>query len=423
MSGGDAGGLTEWLRGNSFALDSLDPTGPLDDLEPLRAIAEGARVVAVGENSHFIREFCLLRHRVLRFLVERCGFTVHAMEFGFSEGFAVDRWTRGEGADSDLDELLGPFPHPEEVRAALRWMRVYNRDAAIPVRFAGVDIPQAGGSLLPSLRPLKEYLSAADAAALPFLEPVIALAEGVEGPSMAAAAPRYGRLAKEQQDALMAGLGWLRGRLSALEPDHVARYGRDRHSLAERHLESAWRAVYNLGAMARFLAGQGLPGDMGVRDGFMADSVLWRLGRMDPDAKIALVAHNAHIQKTPIVYEGLRELPMGQRLAQALGEGYVSLGVTSAGGETAGLHPDEDAVHGFRVERAVLEPPAEGGIEAALAAAGVDLGFAGFHGAPRGAEDPARIRFDTAYLETSVLDAHDGVFHLPVSTVADDPSR
>jgi erythromycin esterase-like protein len=88
-----------WLGGHAVPLTHLDPEAPLDDLEPLRDIIGGARVVAIGENSHFIAEFSLMRRRILRFLVERCGFTVLAFEYGFSEGFPLDAWAQGKGTD------------------------------------------------------------------------------------------------------------------------------------------------------------------------------------------------------------------------------------------------------------------------------------------------------------------------------------
>jgi erythromycin esterase-like protein len=79
--------FTDWLQGHATPLSHLDPAAPLDDLEPLRDILDGARVVALGEHSHFIDEFATMRRRTLRFLVERCGVTVLAFEYGFSEGF------------------------------------------------------------------------------------------------------------------------------------------------------------------------------------------------------------------------------------------------------------------------------------------------------------------------------------------------
>jgi erythromycin esterase len=91
--------LTRYVTGHAIPLDSLDPDAPLDDLEPLAARFRAARVVAIGESAHFVREYSLLRHRLLRFLVERCGFTVFAMESGFSEGLEVDAWVHGGPGD------------------------------------------------------------------------------------------------------------------------------------------------------------------------------------------------------------------------------------------------------------------------------------------------------------------------------------
>lgn len=89
--------FADLLRAHAVPLTHLDPAAPLDDLEPLRDIIGYARVVALGENSHFITEFSLLRRRILRFLAERCGFTVLAFEYGFSEGFPSTPGPRARG--------------------------------------------------------------------------------------------------------------------------------------------------------------------------------------------------------------------------------------------------------------------------------------------------------------------------------------
>lgn len=60
--------FADWLGTHATPLTHLDPEAPLDDLEPLRELIGAARVVAIGENSHFITEFSLLRQRILRFL-------------------------------------------------------------------------------------------------------------------------------------------------------------------------------------------------------------------------------------------------------------------------------------------------------------------------------------------------------------------
>ena len=53
-----AAALIRWQRANhAVPLTHLDPNEPLDDLEPLRKVIDGARIVAIGENSPFITEF------------------------------------------------------------------------------------------------------------------------------------------------------------------------------------------------------------------------------------------------------------------------------------------------------------------------------------------------------------------------------
>ncbi|MFD0472221.1 hypothetical protein ACFQ0B_30910 [Nonomuraea thailandensis] len=67
-------------------LRTLDPAAALNDLEWLDDAIGDARVVAIGESAHYNRETYELRHRLLRYLVERHGFGAYAMETGFTEG-------------------------------------------------------------------------------------------------------------------------------------------------------------------------------------------------------------------------------------------------------------------------------------------------------------------------------------------------
>lgn len=89
------GGLAGWIRTHGHSGAALDLEAPLDDLAPLAEIVGSARVVGLGESSHHVREFYQMRHRMLRFLVERCGFTVFAAEAPFTEGGLLDDWLGG----------------------------------------------------------------------------------------------------------------------------------------------------------------------------------------------------------------------------------------------------------------------------------------------------------------------------------------
>ncbi|SFJ23848.1 erythromycin esterase [Streptosporangium canum] len=408
-----------WLRGHAVPLTHLDPEAPLDDLEPLRGIVGNARVVAIGENSHFIAEFELIRRRVLRFLVERCGFTVLAFEYGLSEGFPLDAWAQGEGTDDDLSAHLATAI-PVGIDEPLRWMRRHNATAAAPVRFAGIDIPAAGGSLLPALAPVADYLRQVDPETLPAIQTATRIAGSFAGASAAAAAPAWTRLAAAEQDALSATLMRLLIRFRAVAPLYVSRGDQHSYDIALRRLEAACHADYGFRAMAGLYAGNGLTADTSARDVYMAESIQWHLQRSHPGTRIVLAAHNAHIQKTPVSFNGqLTGLPMGQHLHNSLGDDYVALALTSIAGHTADMRPDENARFGFAIDDTALQPPEPGSVEAAFADAGLGLSLADLRQAPRETPGPDRYRIQSAYLHTPILDAFDAVLSTPTSTVAD----
>ena len=117
-------------------LRTLDPTQPLDDHAWLDKAIGDARVVAIGESAHYNREFYELRHRLLRYLVERHGFSAYAMETGFVEGWLTDDWVRGGDGQlghvmaNGITSLMGLWT---QLRTHLAWMRQHNRTATHPV--------------------------------------------------------------------------------------------------------------------------------------------------------------------------------------------------------------------------------------------------------------------------------------------------
>jgi erythromycin esterase len=406
-------------------LTGLDPDAPLDDLEPLRDVIGSARVVAIGENAHFISEFARLRHRLLRFLVERCGFTVLSYESGFSEGFAVDEWLQAQRPDDELPQLAescipAGTARPAEVRDMFRWLRAHNGSTTPGVRFAGIDVPSAAGSLLPALHPLSDYLSTVDPRARELLDPAVEIATAIAGTTQAQSAPGYLALDAPRQDALTAALSRLADRFDALAPTYLDAGGRTAYDVARWRLEGARAADSQLRGIAGGFAGTALPAAATSRERYMAASVRWWLDRLGPGDRVVLMAHNAHIQRTPVVYDGeLQVLPMGLHLDRLLGDDYVAVALTSGGGRTAALYPDADVgPYGFRVEDTALESPEPGSIEAALADAGVRLGLADLRAARGDGAGPDRIRLDSGYLSMPVADAFDAVVHVPETDLA-----
>ncbi len=403
-------------------LRTLDPAGALDDLQWLDEVIGDARVVAIGESAHYNRESYQLRHRLLRYLVERHGFGAYAMESGFVEGWRVDNWVRG-GEDAlgqvmadGMTSLMGLWT---QMRDQLEWMRQHNRSATQPVGFYGIDLSGSNASLLPGLDAVIAYLAQA--------EPEYQVGPGIRETASAFAAPSafsvpaaiasYGQLAPETKDALTAGLAELTARMTGRRLDYLRRttagaYERALHSL---------RLAVTLDSLARAMARGDQQAMMFNRDAAIADTVDWILRRED---RIVLAAHNGHIQRWPGTLPGMPPVtPMGMHLADRIGQDYLVIGTTSGTGQT--LNTGADFYTGTLFT--TLEPAQPGSLDALMAASG-DGPFAAdlrrLSSADAGAVRAAsQQRFGAFYSDLSPLDAYDVIVHLPHVTAAEpDPA-
>ncbi|PXY29121.1 erythromycin esterase [Prauserella coralliicola] len=406
------------LRAHSRILSSLD-TAADDELELLADLSAGARVVALGEGAHFVAEYGAARRRFLRYLAERCGFTVLAFEFGFAEAPALDTWLHGHGTDGDLTGMIGTTSSGLNGTMA-RWLRRHNTTSDHPVHLIGVDTPVAGGTLRPVLEPLLRYLDTVDRAHVELARTALEIGTRVEADSIASAAARWAELPSADQTALTSALSRLAVRMRALEPLYLQRGDRASYDLARQQLAIAIHADYMFATIhALLFAGDGLPMDSSVRDRLMADSLHWHLERLGPDARVVLMAHNNHIQKTPVEFEGPLAYPMGYYLARELGADYRAVAFTHTAGSVPEMYPDAGQPVGFTVTDTVLDPPPPGSVEHELSAAGLggDISLCDLRPMR---DDPtaelSSIRAQSAQLPTAVADAFDAVLTVPALT-------
>ncbi|MGK3204831.1 erythromycin esterase family protein [Amycolatopsis sp. MEPSY49] len=312
-----------------------------------------AEVVAIGENNHHIREFGVLREQLLRHLVTERGFTVLGFEGGFPEGRLVDTWLRGgpgEVADIARDGFTFGLGDSAEVHSMLTWLR--GRD----VRFFGLDVPSSAGSPVPALRAVREVLSRVDPANVSLVDTAVAAVEPYASVSSAVAPGRYQEMSVAARDAATAALTVLKGHVESLAAEAV------------HDAEGALRVDLYLRELAALMAGQAPEPQSSSRDTYMAATVRL-LRRQFPGEKIVLMIHNGHLQRVPFSpMPGMTAPSAGTHLAAELGDRYFALALTAVSGTTTGLAPDDAFPLGFRMFEQALDPPAEGSVEAALAA-------------------------------------------------------
>ncbi|ROQ26398.1 erythromycin esterase [Streptomyces sp. PanSC19] len=357
--------VTRWLTRATLPLTGLAAGAPTTDLQPLKDVLDGVRVVGLGEATHGTREFFRLKHRLLEFLVTELGFSVLAMEASASAGPAVDAYVRhGIGDAARVVAGLGFWTwRTHEVLAVVEWLRGYNRGRREDrmVRFVGIDPQWCGSSLALVGSFLRE--TAPDRAA-GLLSPLRAL--GTAGPG---SLPDPRRRLVHDAEQLSEFL-----RRNAPDATDVLRHARilvraaDLVTCARRHTDPG-RTVF------------------AVRDRHMADAVEAVLD--DPSMRVALWAHNGHIAKRR---HGGAAPSLGQHLRSRYGDAYYALGLLFGRGAFRARRMRSGPWARSRagvVATHRVGPPRAGSVEARLAAARpgdhlVDL---------RGASDaPAAVR-------------------------------
>lgn len=411
--------FADWVGDRAPALETLNFQHPVDDLEPLRDIVGGARVVALGESSHHIREFYQVRHRMLRFLVERCGFTVYALEAPFTQGQVLDDWVRGGPgtvAQVAADGIALALGRCREMHQTLTWMRERNRTTAEPpLRCLGTDLPGAAASPVPALEEVADYLRWAAPEALTLLEQALSVARRFDDPVTFTALVRYQSLDSGEQNLLTTALSRLMGHLQRLALVQRARGHGTEHDTAMWHLRGAWY----LDQLHRANTQEGFASASTFRDVYMAESVL-RL--IEDGTRVVLAAHNWHIQRTPEpAGQGNPLLPTGAHLAAALGDDYRAIGVTSSLGRTTTLgEPTPERPHGTWYDTP-LPPPVQGSIESAFPTDRLWT-LADLRAARPHINDEASFqhsRMADHFLDMPVFEAYDAIAHVSRSTGTD----
>src|SRR5438105_3977658 len=96
-----------------------------------------ARFVLLGEASHGTHEFYRERAEITKRLIEEKGFNAVAVEADWPDAYRVNRYVRGEGADTNAEEALGGFKRfptwmwrNRVVVEFAEWLRRYNESRA-----------------------------------------------------------------------------------------------------------------------------------------------------------------------------------------------------------------------------------------------------------------------------------------------------
>ncbi|MEU3274860.1 erythromycin esterase family protein [Saccharomonospora sp. NPDC006951] len=327
------------LRGIGRQLDDPASLGTAID-ELIAGRREPPTVLALGEPTHGIEAFPLLRNELLGQLVRR-GYRSIALETDFFAASVVDDYVNGAATDVE-DVLATGFSHGFGAvpgnRELVRWLREYNADRAERerVRFYGFDAPleySGAPSPVPSLRFAGAYLPQA-------LRPVsvrdVDGDDSDDGAVWSNPAAMYDPAASignsDRARALRVAADDVTGALRRAAP-LLRRADPGGYALAVAHARTA-RGLSRYHAAMATSSPDRVGALLGVRAEMMADNLLAIVERERRRGPVLAFAHNVHL------LAGQSRMPSGEQeaswgsagslVALELGERYLFLATDAA---------------------------------------------------------------------------------------------
>lgn len=137
-----------WLKAHAIAVATIDPASTdLADLEPLRGILSGVRIVMLGEATRGDGSAFLAKTRLIRFLYEKLGFDVLLFDDGFYDcAHAWDEIRAGADTHQVLGHTLNPaYPEAAQFQPLINLIATHAAGDR-PLAVAGLDDQMSGGT-------------------------------------------------------------------------------------------------------------------------------------------------------------------------------------------------------------------------------------------------------------------------------------
>ena len=334
------------------------------DLQFLKPLLQGKRVVQLGESGHGVAEFNWLKVRLIKFLHRELGFDVIAFESSLSGCEVADARIGTASARDVMRDCIFQVWHSTETLRLFEYLDA-ERKAGRRISLAGFDIQNSGAAS-------KEVAAR-----------LVALARKVD-PELAREIERHEsrgyKLTAEEGAAIAGSYRALAELLRAERPRLVAEAQAAAREVDLAIQESLSRVRY----VEQRTPFTDRKARTRVRDEGMADNLDFVLDRLYPGRKVIVWAHNFHIAKRHEEVE--QPYAMGQFLDARRGSEVYTIGLYMGRGVAA---------WNSRQPYLILDPSPHS-LEAVMASAGRKMSFVDFsravEGGPRWMFEPIVAR-------------------------------
>lgn len=338
---------TAWLSRQAISLRSISPGGDdFSDLESLKEVIGGSRVVMLGEASHGDGTAFLARTRLIEFLHREMGFEVLAFEGGLYDFDWVWRALRSgtEPVAAFRRGLYGTWSRSEQVQPLIEYVAAAARSER-PLEVAGFD-SQIGGVANDSLlSELVGFLQAEGIDPAPIAAGSLAgsvIREVLRGGYWPWVASQAATPGEAERSRVATTLRDLRGRIAAQAPPASADRAKFWQQVLES-LEAQMLAVWASVDENPIAAEPDWEAYGNLRDAQMARNLIWLANERFRGRKLVVWAATGHIARKLACLESVdpeltryyrQVVTMGNEVWKLLGEDVYVLGVTAYGGRS-----------------------------------------------------------------------------------------
>ncbi|QAV19428.1 erythromycin esterase [Paenibacillus chitinolyticus] len=303
------------IKSQAKPLKTVDPTQPMDDLQPLKSMIGDARYVGLGENTHGSSEIFTMKFRLVKYLVTELGFTNFGMEEDWGSGLKLNEYIQtGKGNPREFLNLLYPT---DEIVVMIDWMKEYNADPSNKrkIQFIGLDIKSLDQGVYQQVTDYvkRHYPDMLAEVELNYKE--LRLSTG--------SLQDYMKLSPEVRERFKGNA------------EKVVRLLEEKTKQADKKAETTeliWAkgtatAIRNFTSM---LIPDDYPSMIKLHEQYMADHAVWAGEALD--GKTMVWGHNIHVAKG-IIDKELYPDGSGNFLKKRLGDQYIVMGSTTSEGD------------------------------------------------------------------------------------------
>lgn len=394
----------KWLEINAYPVGSLEARTEADDLEFLKKVIGGRRIVQLGEGGHGISEYSRAKTRLIKFLHREMGFEVIAFESSFYQCYRSDLAAGAVNPQKSLIDCLFGVWHTREVLELFEYIK-NTRGTKRPLRYTGFDIQPIGRNKRARPDFLKKIVARRDPG---YADEVYALDQLF--------LREYARGSGERRKFFRANREKMIGGY-----ERLAEFLEKNRGKLEKTAENpgdVLAAIQTARFLARYISQQTAPDLKEMferRDRGMAENIRFILERLYPGKKLIIWGHNTHIRykneaipPTEEIYPKIATRMMGSWLKERYAKDIYTVGFYAYAGRAANN----------RRKIYEINKPEEGTLEALLNEAGekylfVDLLGLGNKQPDGWAFGPVEARYNGLHPQKLIpAEQYDGLFFI-----------